>query len=204
MVNTVAVRQRRRRTNNNRRNNGMMVLTRKLTLAKEFNYTTWTNLGSVHLRSANVQLRFTVSDFPGWTGIANNWDQYRVRRAHFRFVHDYTLDQTGVNNAGRTLTLMSAYDPDGGTENPADILSRNNLKITNFNISNSTHTLSCVPGYVTTDGECRKDVWIDQSQTPTFHAYQTVVDTLRLGINPANILNFQCYLTADLEFRGAR
>ncbi len=189
-----------------RREPRLITFSRQLTFYTEFDYTGWTDLYDHHLRSLNKTLKFRVSDLPGWTSISQNWDQYKIRKAHFHFVNDSKLSGTGIDNVGQVMTLLSSYDPDGGTTNANDILSRNNLSITTMGYgSNYTCTLSCVPGYVTSDGEIRRDIWIDQgTSTLDFFAFQTVVDILKQGISPGDMLALGCYVSVDLEFKGAR
>ncbi len=188
------------------RSMALTVFARKLSFFQELSYSSWTDLGNVHLRSLNVGLSFRPVDLPGWSSISQNWDQYRISKVHYLFVNSSTLGQVGINNAGRIVTLMTSYDPDGGSESAVDILSRNNV---NFDVmgfaSNEWVRKSCVPGHLSSTGEILRNVWLDQNKASVyFNSFQTVVDTLSAGITPSDTLRLGTYVTVDLEFRGAR
>ncbi len=184
----------------------LAVFSRKLTLYQELQYSAWTDLGTAHLRSGNSVLSVAPLNLPGWGSIIQNWDQFRITALHYHFVNDSTLGQTGLNNAGRVITLLTSYDPDGGTESAVDILSRNNLEtnVLGFASNTSCHK-TCVPGYLTTTGEVLRSAWLDQNAgNRIFYAFQSCVDTLKSGITPSDVLKMGCYLTVSLDLRGAR
>jgi hypothetical protein len=195
--------QRKRQPNQGSR---LKTFRRRFHLHKEVNFSGWTNLGAAHLRSLNQTLSFNAASLPGWSSISQNWDQFRINKITYKFVNDSVLGSTGLDAGARIYNLLSAYDPDGGTESSIDILSRNNLTIHTLGYGSSNICyLSCVPGYKTTDGEVRKNAWIDQSSASLeFYTFQCVVDTLKSGVTTGEILPFAVYVTVDFEFRGAR
>jgi len=180
---------------------------RRLTFGREVQFESWTNLGTSHLRSDYVPLQFALSNFPGYSSLSSVFDQVAVSRATWFIVATFAAGTSTISARPRVLTIHSTYDPDGGSINPVDILSRQNLETRSLNFCFPTAKMAGVPGMVNdSTKQILKNVFLDisDSENITFHSHKLVCDTVTASLTPSDIVRVMAYCTVDLRLRGLR
>jgi len=177
-----------------------VVTKRTLAFAKEVSFGSWTNLGAVHARSAPVNLDFTLSQLPGFSTMAEVFDQYRIDKVTWTLI--YYSDKND-----RMLTIHSTYDPDGGTmSNAADILSRSNRRMNTITKTSPSVRYEGIPGTVDPSTHLvirQKFHDMNGGADITWHSHILVADTEVtnvIGIVAKPIV----YCSVDLSLKGQR
>jgi len=199
----------RRRVPRNRthvRTTQLHTSTRNLTFSKELVLRNWEASGASHQRSAPIVLEFTASSFPGFSSLAQVFDQVRFDHVTWVIVQQSALGSTKTVRP-RTITVLSSYDPDGGNMNSVDVLSRNNLKIRTIHAAVPETSVSGVPGTIAPDTKhLLTKQWHDCNSLSgvTFHSHQVVCDVITGDLTPGDQIVLKAYCHAQLSFKGLR
>jgi hypothetical protein len=179
-------------------------MTRRLVRQTSVLLESWQVNGGVQY-SGDKQLDFAITDFPGFTSMAQISDHYRILNVTHRLTKHYRVGESTdtATTTPRTVTFLSSYDKDGGAMNPLDILSRSNLKISTFSMAQPTVVLSGRPAYRNSDGRVVENAILDaQGTQPTFHSFSIVGMANDIGVGTQIVL--ELISTIDVEFQGLR
>jgi hypothetical protein len=156
------------------------------------------------LEGGSLGLRLT--DFQNFNNLANIYDQVKVDNVSLKITLPGVVGQELAQP--RTCEILSAYDPDGGTESTRDIYDRHNLRNTTLSFSNPSMTLQGTPGALSSDGRVEKALYYDTSSasiaTKRFFFTQLALVTGGMPDPSGARLNLIGTITLTCTFKGAR
>ena len=215
-MNTVATTRRRQ----NRRNKQVMLRERNLMPTKvarplqtidrilrrstTLQFQGWQSFGSNILALQEI-LTFEIDNFPGFNSMASIADQYKVLGINHVITKHFQVGSASLSTQPCSVVVYSTYDKDGGSFNPNDIFSRENMKRNILTLNQPTMQLSGVPAYKqAAENRVVTDAILDSNSPthPTFFSFSLVASCP--AATTGSTLNLELVQEVKVRFIGIR